>query len=131
MPGQHYFNRYFCLLTMCYYHYIKKNVSGSSVSICGVNGHWSSPAPICSNICTQLKPSGYSSDNRTVPANSVDCPYSDIPYSGLILSGRTCHYFCDPPYFPVFPRFRECLSSGEFNRENPVCNIPETGGTYL
>ena len=107
------------------------DLPGSSTSICGIDGRWSAEAPLCTGICNQAKPPDNNITDVVVLANSLDCPYSDVPYSGLILTGKICHYSCDPPYFSNFPNFRVCLDSGQFNHPYPTCKIPETSEPYL
>jgi len=99
--------------------------------VCGYNGVWSDPPPICSGICTQERPAGYNiSLDYSINATSLNCPYDDQPFSGLIVAGTRCYYECDPPYLPGSALSRECLVSGVFSHPHLTCEIPTSATRY-
>uniref|UniRef100_A0A4W6F7G8 Complement factor H like 4 n=1 Tax=Lates calcarifer TaxID=8187 RepID=A0A4W6F7G8_LATCA len=83
-----------------------KNLNGSSVLICGIDGQWDNPFPTCEVgvLPAHLNASGLSPANETVKV------------------GHRLKFHCDNGYWLDGSKEIQCLQTGQWNAPFPTCS---------
>ena len=114
----------------------KYAIDGEVSTVCGGNGQWSNPEPVCRSECMIyfkiffIPHSQFRYDlqiffvGRCLPFpkfyNGEAYPDQSC-YSNRIVKGNTCSFSCDDGFFLVGSSQLTCLDNGNWDKAQPAC----------